>query len=305
MAEDIKFSLIIASKNEKKDIRLAIESSLNQTYHNKEIICVDDSSDGTKEIIQSYASQGVTLINGRAEGCCQARNLGITSATGDVIVFLTADTRLLPGYLEAIKRYYDLGFDIVMVTAKIFNLNNIYSEFLEMQHIYQEKNENSDPLTTQGYSVRRNLALEVGGISGGVYAFNTCRDWTLVKKMEALGHKKIFARELVVEHKAPDNLAEYWEVRKTRGLMSAYQPYFLEKYSKPYIFIKLILKSVRYIFTASTFFPVMVKIYRISRQSNWPIANSIRFIYPYSLQALSFWVGEWKGFLNILKLNRK
>ena len=48
------FSLIIASKNEEKDIYLSLDSSLKQKYKNYEIIVIDDSTDGTKNIIRDY-----------------------------------------------------------------------------------------------------------------------------------------------------------------------------------------------------------------------------------------------------------
>ena len=69
------FTLLTACKNEEKDIHLALESALAQTYPHKEIIFVDDSSDGTKEIIRKYAECGVILIDGKGQGCCMARNL--------------------------------------------------------------------------------------------------------------------------------------------------------------------------------------------------------------------------------------
>src|SRR3990167_8543079 len=106
----IKFTLLTACKNEEVDIHLAIKSALSQTYQNKEIIFVDDSTDRTKEIIRGYTNKGVILIDGDGKGCCQARNLGMKRATGDVIVFLTADTNLEPHYLEKIAPYYEKGY---------------------------------------------------------------------------------------------------------------------------------------------------------------------------------------------------
>ena len=48
----IVFTLLTACKNEEKDIHLALDSALAQTYPHKEIIFVDDSNDGKKEIIK-------------------------------------------------------------------------------------------------------------------------------------------------------------------------------------------------------------------------------------------------------------
>jgi len=296
------FSIIIASKNEEEDIRLAIESSVSQTYKNKEIICVDDSSDRTKEIISCYKHKGVTLLNGLGTGCCNARNHAMYNSKGDVIVFLTADTKLYPDYLKDISKHYLNGYDIVMVSARVFNTDNIYAEFIEMQHRYEDVTENADPYTTQGYSVRKSAAIMVGGISGGTYPYNTCRDWTLVKKMQEYGFTKIYDRSIVVSHKAPDHFSDYWNVRKTRGLMSPYQLYFLHKKSKIFIFFKITTRSILTIFGLFLIWPFFGKLIRISRFSQYPIINFIRYLYPYTLQKIAFLCGEWIGLKNLIKL---
>src|SRR3989344_5290464 len=95
-----KFSIIIPSYNEGEDIRLSIESAITQKYPNKEILVVDDSSDSTPKIINEYAKKGVRFINGPRNGCCEARNLGIKTATGDIIVLLNADVVLPSDFLE-------------------------------------------------------------------------------------------------------------------------------------------------------------------------------------------------------------
>ena len=53
----------------------------------------------------------INLIEGKNQGCCNARNLGIEKAKGDVIVFLTADTILPINYLNKILKLNDLNED--------------------------------------------------------------------------------------------------------------------------------------------------------------------------------------------------
>jgi glycosyltransferase involved in cell wall biosynthesis len=297
---NIKFTILIASKNEEKDIRLSIESAIAQTYQNKEILCIDDSDDSTKKIILEYKDSGVTLISGNKNGCCQARNLGINLASGDVIVFLTADTKLEPDYLDKIATYYQDGFDIVMVSSYSFNTHSMYSRFIEMQYKYQENNLNiSNLLTTQGYSVRRLPAIAVGGISGGNYPFNTCRDWTLVRKMEKIGCRKIYAKHIVVPHKSPDNFFEYWQVRKTRGLMSAYQPYYLFGKSKLYLFCKFIAKDLLLFLKLIFIIPWIHTTFCVSKYSSNPRLDFLKFLYTGFLQEIGMIWGEWEGFWKI------
>jgi glycosyltransferase involved in cell wall biosynthesis len=77
----------------------SIESVLSQTYHNFEIIVVDDGSpDNTSEVASRYDE--VRLIRQENLGLAGARNRGLAEAKGEHIVFLDADDRLLPEALE-------------------------------------------------------------------------------------------------------------------------------------------------------------------------------------------------------------
>jgi len=300
----ITFTLLIACKDEENDVHLAIESAIAQTYQFKEIICVDDSSDRTKEIIEKYVDWGVLLIDGRREGCCMARNLGIERATGDVIVFLTADTKLKPNYLEEILPYYERGYDWVTVESYSYNTESMYSRFVEMLHRYEYGKPGFDPFTTQGYSVRRDAAIAVGLISGEVYPFNTCRDWTLGQKLTAQGYKKFFDRSIVVPHKSPDNFSEFWLVRKTRGLMSAYQPYFMFSRTPQYLFIKFVIKDFLILSQFILVVPVISRVVALACCSDRPFRYFPSLFFTYSMNVLAACVGEWQGLLRIIRLRR-
>lgn len=300
----ILFTLLTACKNEEKDIRLALESALAQTYPHKEIIFVDDSTDGTKEIIRKYTERGVVLVDGHGKGCCMARNLGMQRATGEVIVFLTADTKLDPDYLQKIVPYYDQGYDWVTVQSYSYNTENVYSRFIEMQHRSLERKPGFDPYTTAGYSVRRDAAFAVGLISGGDYPVNTCRDWSLGKKLTEHGYKKMYDRSILAPHKSPDNLPEYWQVQKTRGLMSAYQPYFMFHASPMFLSAKFVVKDIVAFLEFALIVPAVVRVIRIARYSDHSVRDFVLFHYANFFQILARCVGEWQGLLHIRQLRR-
>lgn len=299
----IKFTLLCASKNEEKDIRVTIETALAQTYPYKELIIVDDSTDRTKDIIREYIGRGVILVDGPGHGCCQARNLAMKQATGDVIVFLTADTKLEPHYLEKILPYYEKGYDYVMVESSS-NLDSIYSRFVQVQHLIVANKPGYNPYTTQGYSVRRDAALAVGGISGADYPVNICRDWTLVKKMEAKGYKKMIDRSIIVGHISPDNFSEYWRVQKERGRWSAFQPYFLFHRPPLYLFFKFVAKSTLTFFHFILIVPAFVETGKLAKYLDHPVRDFFPLYYAYFLHRLARCVGEWQGWFYIKRLNR-
>jgi glycosyltransferase involved in cell wall biosynthesis len=77
----------------------AIESVLAQTYPHLEILVVDDASpDNASPVAARYP--GVRSVRGENAGMAGARNLGIRSTSGDLIVFLDSDDRLLPQAIE-------------------------------------------------------------------------------------------------------------------------------------------------------------------------------------------------------------
>ena len=97
-----KVSVVIPSYNSSSYIMNAIESALNQTYDNLEVIVADDSStDDTCDVIQKIEDPRVKLIeraeNGRAAA---ARNSAIRAATGRYIAFLDSDDYWLPNKLS-------------------------------------------------------------------------------------------------------------------------------------------------------------------------------------------------------------
>jgi len=298
------FSFLVASKNEEVDIKNVINSCLNQTYKNFEIIIVDDSTDNTRSIIQNYTNNNIKLIEGENEGCCNARNLGITKSIGDIIVFLTADTILPKDYLEKILKHYENGYDWVTVSSQILNQKYIFPRFIEAQH----KNDDSaikNIYTSQGYSVKKKSALEVNMISGGKYPFNFCRDWTLGEKLTKKKYKKIHDKNIIVFHNSPYKLSDYWNVRKTRGLMSAYQPYYFFNKSISYLLLKFIFKSVVSFFKIIFLVPLIYNLFKISRYSNKKILNIFLFLPSYLIQEFAFRYGEISGLLKIINREKK
>ncbi len=97
-----KVSVIIATYNYGRFITEAVDSVLNQTYPDREVIVVDDgSTDGTRNILKDYIeSVRITYIYQKNSGPGAARNTGIRASGGEYVCFLDADDRYLPEKLE-------------------------------------------------------------------------------------------------------------------------------------------------------------------------------------------------------------
>ena len=90
-----KISVIIPVYNVEKYLRQCLDSLVNQTFKDIEVICVDDcSTDGSFKILQEYAqkdSRFIVLKQEVNQGPGVARNRGLDVATGDYIMFLDPD----------------------------------------------------------------------------------------------------------------------------------------------------------------------------------------------------------------------
>lgn len=87
-------SVIVPIYNVEQYISKCIESIINQTYKNIEIICVDDgSTDGSYEVIAKCAQADgrIKIIRKNNEGVSQARNSALDIASGDYIMFVDSD----------------------------------------------------------------------------------------------------------------------------------------------------------------------------------------------------------------------
>ena len=110
-----KFSIIVASYNYEKYIKTTLDSLLQQTYKNFEIIVVDDgSSDNSVGIIKKYAKKHNNIKfyqhdEGKNKGLPDTLELGVSKCTGDYIAFCETDDywtdNHLAEYVKIINKY--------------------------------------------------------------------------------------------------------------------------------------------------------------------------------------------------------
>ena len=95
-------SAVVVNYNYGRYLRNAIDSALNQTYSNLEVIVVDDgSTDDSRQIIAAYGSRIIPLFK-KNGGQASAFNAGFGKSKGDLICFLDSDDVWLPGKIEAV-----------------------------------------------------------------------------------------------------------------------------------------------------------------------------------------------------------
>lgn len=101
---NVKFTVVIPLYNKQSYIKNTIQSVLEQTYRNFEVIVVDDgSSDDSYLAAKTVQDERLSVIQQQNQGVSVARNTGIYAAKGEYIAFLDADDYWDKDYLETIN----------------------------------------------------------------------------------------------------------------------------------------------------------------------------------------------------------
>lgn len=172
-------SVYIPSKNRCLLLSKAINSVLNQTYCNIEILVVDDgSTDNTSafltELVKTTANLRI-FKNDKSIGACASRNIAIKNASGSYITGLDDDDCFLPNRIESLLAAYDERYSFVCSSMFIdFGkkkrlIDSSAGEIsLENQLSYNEA-------TTQ-ILVKKSQVLAVGSFDE---SFTSCQDYDL------------------------------------------------------------------------------------------------------------------------------
>ena len=132
--ENIKISVIIPVYNVEKYIGQCLDSIVNQTYKNLEIIIVNDGTkDNSMRVVEKYLSdKRIKIINKENGGLSSARNKGMEEVTGEYISFVDSDDWIeLDTYERLIKNL--TNEDVI-----IFNHSRVEDstgEVIESKHI--------------------------------------------------------------------------------------------------------------------------------------------------------------------------
>lgn len=114
-------TIIIPVYNTEKYLKKCLDSVVNQTYKNIEIIVINDAStDNSKEIIDDYAKEykNIKLTNNPIHlGVAVSRNIGLDYAQGDYIYFLDSDDFIRTDAIEKLVNLAQL-YDVPLVEAK-------------------------------------------------------------------------------------------------------------------------------------------------------------------------------------------
>jgi glycosyltransferase involved in cell wall biosynthesis len=128
-------SVVMPNYNNEKYLAEAIESVLNQSYSNFELIVVDDgSTDGSLKILKDF-NHLLTCISTDNRGAAAARNLGILNSKGSIIAFLDSDDLWTQKKLEVqVNQMIEDDLDLVYCHVQEIDQNGIKGKVRSASH---------------------------------------------------------------------------------------------------------------------------------------------------------------------------
>lgn len=123
-------SIIVPVYNVEKYLHKCLDSLINQTYRNIEIVLVDDgSSDNSGTICDEYAANDrrVIVIHKKNEGAAIARIAGLDKSIGDFIVFVDSDDYIFEDYVEKMMNAL-IKYNVDLVSCQH---NDIYNDIVK------------------------------------------------------------------------------------------------------------------------------------------------------------------------------
>jgi glycosyltransferase involved in cell wall biosynthesis len=180
-----EITIIIPLYNKAFCIESTINTVLNQTVSNFELIIVNDgSTDGSEKIVAEISDSRIKVINQKNAGVSAARNKGAAESSSDFIAFLDADDSWNTDHIEALtalrRKFPEAGLYATDHTEFFYKISDIarqrgvklerqmlldYSKILSLLGVL--------PLNSSCFAVKKSIMREVGGYNCN---FNTAED---------------------------------------------------------------------------------------------------------------------------------
>ncbi len=190
-----KVSVIIPTYNRQKFIGAAIQSVLDQTFQDFELIVIDDgSTDQTVDVIRAFSSDKIRYFYQSNRGRSNSRNHALNLAQGQYIAFLDSDDLYLSGKLELQVGYMDAHpeFGMIYTAAYCIDgdgvlLNSVY-EAVVSGWIYKEIAFFVPvTITLPTVMVRREIFDKVGGFDEAMERFEDTDMWRRISRRYQIG----------------------------------------------------------------------------------------------------------------------
>ncbi len=203
-----RVSVIMPCYNEEKNVKEAVESILNQTFTDFELIIIDDcSTDGTFGILEYYEKKDKRvriLKNSSNIGVAASANIGIKNSYGTYIARMDADDFSLPERLEKQYRYMERNQEVVLLGTFCKNVDGLGSKKLVS---FPQEDEGIREYMKRDNPFIQSSTMFKKIVSGGLVQYRDMQvyeDYDLWIRLGSFGEYHILG-EVLVERKEDDN----------------------------------------------------------------------------------------------------
>lgn len=159
--ENLTLSIIIPTFNSRGQLKDTLDSIINQTFTNYEVLIIDNcSTDGTLDIIKSYASLNnmIRWISEPDKGIYDAMNKGIKMSKGKWLYFMGSDDRFFQSHiLEELSTILTSDIDLIYGNVIWGNTGIVYDGIFDLEKLIKYKN-----ICQQAVFYNRNLFEKMG-----------------------------------------------------------------------------------------------------------------------------------------------
>lgn len=237
-----KISIVLPVHNGEKYISQAIESVLQQSYENWELIIVNDCSiDGTSRIINDYEKKDTRIRvynNDKNLKLPATLNVGFSYAKGDYFTWTSDDNILLPQFLEVLNRYLNDNEQVDFVYSDYIGIDSEGNE-LGVRHMLEPENMIYKNSVGASFLYRRKIYDEIGGYSPEWFLVEDYEYWLRVYKQYRMMH----VEDILYQYRFHDQ-----SLSKTRLESIIQQTFKMKLYHLPYIAQKIVNKEKRYLY---------------------------------------------------------
>lgn len=226
-------AIITTYKRDVSILKRAIESVLNQTYKNIDLIVVNDCPnfddiESINKLIASYGNQITYLINNENMGANASRNKGVLESRNEVIAFLDDDDIWLPNKIEESLKY--ISDEVGLVYSDILIVENKKERYFRKKN-YEDREVLQGLLSGNyvggfsGVVLNKKFFVQIGGLDTSLQSYQDLDLWIRLSKVCKFYHVK----KALIKYYVMDDSISLNVDKKIKGLYS-----LLNKYDKEY-----------------------------------------------------------------------
>ncbi|MFN2169240.1 MAG: glycosyltransferase, partial [Anaerolineae bacterium] len=198
-----RISVVTPCYDAERFIGQAIQSVLDQTYQDFEIIIVDDgSTDGSRRVIQGFVDPRIRLLSQENSGPAMARNTGVRAAAGEFVAFLDADDLALPHRFASQLAILEADPLLSVVGSGYLWIDETGAQLPWPHHSWQHAPDLNDisswlvdcPFVPSATMLRRQAWEDIGGFDEELVG---PEDWNFWLRLVVTGHRMTWQQEVV------------------------------------------------------------------------------------------------------------